>query len=373
MGKFPKPGKGSDKGKGKKRRDDEEDGYEDDDAELPSTSGRERDDDDDGERAKRKGGTIGQQTSFIKNKLKRSELYQKLKHQKEKTKAKERRKKQKEAAKAEEMGLEPPPKPVQHTLDNTREADDTMVEPDDEEIMADENDDEFAAHFANARPPKVLLTTCYKPSKIMYTFLSEMLEVLPCAEYYKRNGFPLKKIVKFAANREYTDLLVFNEDRKQINGLLMVHLPDGPTAHFRLSNLKLGADIKGHGRATHHKPELILNHFDTRLGHRMGRFFASLFPQDPQFRGRRVVTFHNQRDYIFVRHHRYIFEEKEKRDAAAKEGGKKKAVIARLQELGPRFTLKLQSLQKGTFDSKNGEFEWLPKKENKTSRRRFFL
>lgn len=29
-------------------------------------------------------------------------------------------------------------------------------------------------------------------------------------------------------------------------------------------------------------------------------------------------------------------------------------VQARLQELGPRFTLKLESLQKGTFDSKHG-------------------
>ncbi|PNH09951.1 DIS3-like exonuclease 1 [Tetrabaena socialis] len=75
-------------------------------------------------------------------------------------------------------------------------------------------------------------------------------------------------------------------------------------------------------------------------------------------------------------HHRYVFEEKEARDPEAKgkdAGKKKKAVVARLQELGPRFTLKLLSLQKGTFDSKNGEFEWLPKKENKTSRRRFFL
>lgn len=32
-----------------------------------------------------------------------------------------------------------------------------------------------AEHFARARPPKVLLTTCYKPTKLMYTFLSEML------------------------------------------------------------------------------------------------------------------------------------------------------------------------------------------------------
>ncbi len=34
---------------------------------------------------------------------------------------------------------------------------------------------------------------------------------------------------------------------------------------------------------------------------------------------------------------------------------------AALQELGPRFTLKLRSLQKGTFDSKYGEYEWVLK------------
>ena len=31
------------------------------------------------------------------------------------------------------------------------------------------------------------------------------------------------------------------------------------------------------------------------------------------------------------------------------------------QECGPRFTLKLQSLQHGTFDSKKGEYEWVHK------------
>ena len=45
-----------------------------------------------------------------------------------------------------------------------------------------------------------------------------------------------------------------------------------------------------------------------------------------------------------------------------------------LQELGPRFTLKLLSVQKGTFDSKTGEFEWLHKRgEMDTSRRKFHL
>ena len=30
-----------------------------------------------------------------------------------------------------------------------------------------------------------------------------------------------------------------------------------------------------------------------------------------------------------------------------------------LQELGPRFTLRPRYLQKGTFDSKNGEYYWM--------------
>ena len=60
------------------------------------------------------------------------------------------------------------------------------------------------------------------------------------------------------------------------------------------------------GEPTSHMPEVILNNFNTRLGLSVGRLLASLFPHDPQFHGRRVVTFHNQRDYIFFRHHRCV-------------------------------------------------------------------
>lgn len=49
---------------------------------------------------------------------------------------------------------------------------------------------------------------------------------------------------------------------------------------------------------------------------------------------------------------------------------------ARLKELGPRFTLKLRSLQKGTFDSKYGQYEWIKdgrRHSMETSRRKFDL
>ncbi len=57
-------------------------------------------------------------------------------------------------------------------------------------------------------------------------------------------GYSVKKIAEYASNRGFTNLIVLNENRKEVNGLLLVHLPHGPTAHFRLSNLKLSREIK---------------------------------------------------------------------------------------------------------------------------------
>jgi len=92
---------------------------------------------------------------------------------------------------------------------------------------------------------------------------------------------------------------------------------------------------------------------------------AAMFPQVPEFTGRRIITFHNQRDFIFVRQHRYIFDP----DEDNKETGLK----PRIQELGPRFTLKLQRMQHGTFDTVEGEFEWFGHNRLYKSSKKFFL
>jgi ribosome production factor 1 len=44
-----------------------------------------------------------------------------------------------------------------------------------------------------------------------------------------------------------------------------------------------------------------------------------------------------------------------------------------MQELGPQFTLKLQWLQRGTFDTQFGDYEWKFSQALATSRRKFFL
>ncbi len=51
-------------------------------------------------------------------------------------------------------------------------------------------------------------------------------------------------MVKQAIANKYTDIVVINEDNRVPNGLLVTHLPEGPTALFKLSNVKITKDIK---------------------------------------------------------------------------------------------------------------------------------
>uniref|UniRef100_A0A8C5R1P5 Ribosome production factor 1 n=1 Tax=Leptobrachium leishanense TaxID=445787 RepID=A0A8C5R1P5_9ANUR len=283
--------------------------------------------------------------SEIKNKQRHHYMFLKLKQdrRREKLALKKKRKKERVA-----LGDKAPPKPVPKTIENQREHDETT------------ETDEFAPYFNKQTTPKILITTSDRPRGRTVKFTEQLSSIIPNSQVYYRRGLALKKIIPQCIARDFTDLIVLNEDRKVPNGLILSHLPDGPTAHFKMSNVRLRKEMKRKGKdPTEHQPEVILNNFTTRLGHSIGRMFASLVPHEPQFTGRQVATFHNQWDYIFFRFHRYLFKS-EKRVG--------------IQELGPRFTLKLRSLQKGTFDSKYGEYEWVHKRhEMDTSRRKFHL
>ncbi|XP_056388527.1 ribosome production factor 1 [Hyla sarda] len=293
--------------------------------------------------------------SEIKNKQRRHFMFLKYKLEKRKEKLALRKKRKKERA---ALGDKAPPKAVPKTIENQRVHDETTVDPEDEEVAYDEATDEFAPYFNKQMTPKILITTSDRPRGRSVRFTEQLSSIIPNSHVYYRRGLALKKIIPQCIAKDFTDLIIINEDRKVPNGLVLCHLPNGPTAHFKLSNARLRKEIKRKGKEpTEHKPEVILNNFSTRLGHSIGRMFASLFPHDPQFIGRQVATFHNQRDYIFFRYHRYIFKS-EKRVG--------------MQELGPRFTLKLRSLQKGTFDSKHGEYEWVHKRHEMDSNRRKF-
>jgi len=241
---------------------------------------------------------------------------------------------------------------VPRTLDNMREFDPTILTGDpsksnqlqEEELAHDLASDPFASYFNTVEnptsPPKVLITTSPQASKATYDFCDELLGVFPGAEFRRRTkgkGFELGRIAGWAADRGYKHMCVVNEDMKKPSAHLHVvwtcrltHLvrchytnlsPRWPFCllqvdihrtyetnicmTFSLQSTKCMLNFaQGHGRATAHYPELVLNGFVTRLGHTIGRMFQTAFPQLPEFQGRQVVTFHNQRDFIFFRRHR---------------------------------------------------------------------
>jgi ribosome production factor 1 len=254
-----------------------------------------------------------------------------------------------------------------HTIESLREADQTTVTnldaSDNEETRKELELDEFSEYFNKSYEPKVLITYSDNPCSRTRGFGKELTQIIPNSLATTRHRSSVKKICESAVREEYTDVVILNEDRKKVNGLLLIHLPNGPTAHFKVSNVKLTKDLKRSlNDFTSHRPEVILTNFNTRLGLTIGRMLGAIFHYEPQFRGRRSVTFHNQRDYIFFRHHRYEFDKNGKR--------------VKLLELGPRFTLKLRSLQQGLFDSKTGDYEWMltnKRHQMEGSRRRFFL
>ncbi|KAK7062065.1 Brix domain-containing protein [Favolaschia claudopus] len=305
--------------------------------------------------------------STIKNKIKREDVNRKQK------KAKGQQKLQKRLEQAKVEANDPAAKKkrlaenVPRTLDNTREFDPSFLTADpaqvsstqQEETAQDIASDPFASYFSSTDdpsiPPKVLITTSPKATKATYDFCDELVGIFPGAEFIRRKkgkGFEVGRIAGWAAGRGYKHMCVVNEDSKKPSALIffsycynllqlcspaadaitLIHLPNGPTAYFKLTSVQLTKDIYGHARATPHDPELILNNFVTRLGHAVGRMFQTLFPPLPEFQGRQVVTLHNQRDFLFFRRHRYAFRSTEK---------------VALQEIGPRFTLKLRSLRKG--------------------------
>ncbi|KAJ1731583.1 Ribosome production factor 1 [Coemansia biformis] len=297
-------------------------------------------------------------SSDVKNKVKREQLLAKQRLEKGKAQRQRRKELKKEEAANPELREARLRENVPATQENTREFDEAVVAAADEEVAQEEEDDEFAQYF-NGQAPKVLITTTPNAGRHTVSFVKELVSVIPNIEYVKRGKkFELQQIIQFCKGREYTDLIVVTEDHKEPTHLTLIHLPEGPTAHFRLTRIKGGKEILGHARATSHHPELILNRFSTRMGHTIGRMFAALFPQVPEFQGRQAATFHNQRDYIFFRRHRYVFKNSKRVD---------------LQEIGPRFTLKLRWLQKGLYDPANGEYEWIYKADLETSRRRVFL
>ncbi|KAI4951228.1 hypothetical protein J4E91_003935 [Alternaria rosae] len=164
--------------------------------------------------------------------------------------------------------------------------------------------------------PQILITTSINST--LHKEAEILTSLFPNSTYIRRtqhvhaHKYSVKEIAGFASARGYTALVILMqaEHEKKPDGLDIVTLPDGPHFHFSLTNWVEGKKLPRHANDTGHYPELILNQFKTPLGILTAHLFQNMFPAKPELEGRQVLTLHNQRDYIFVRRHRYVFRDK---------------------------------------------------------------
>ncbi|KAI0542377.1 anticodon-binding protein [Xylaria digitata] len=246
----------------------------------------------------------------------------------------------------------------------------------------------FPSLFSDdSRPqePKILITTGLDST--LHHVARTFEGIIPNSKYVRRSAhkyghkYSVREISKFAKNRGFSSLLVIREDNKNPTGLDIIDLASGVTFLFSISSWVEGRKLPGHGNATNHYPEILLNNFSTPLGLVTAKVLQSLFPSTPELGGRQCVVFHNSRDYIFFRRHRYLIREKRATEksvvgADGKEMQGVENIRAGLQELGPRFTLKLRRIYKGvgragSDPSDPTHWHWQAKMEK--NRKRFNL
>ena len=90
---------------------------------------------------------------------------------------------------AEALGDKAPPKQIPRTIENTREADVTTVDQEDEEVTYDITHDEYESYFSKTYEPKILITSSDNPHTVRQNKFSLIfscdLMVLGCLYFRK--------------------------------------------------------------------------------------------------------------------------------------------------------------------------------------------
>jgi len=284
----------------------------------------------------------------------------------------------------------------------------------------------FDSEYARlgVRDPKVFVTTSRQASSRLKQFARELqqyvlcasssadaLETIAAAQRLNRGNHVLRELVAAARANDATDLVILHEHRGDPTGMVVSHLPYGPTAFFGLFNVVLRHDVElaAAGRTAgvplQTRPHIICDGFTTPLGERVSTILKALFPpftppaasgatSSPDD-GKRVVTLANRDDYISFRHHAYVIRQRAKRTAEGdgEEGDDKKdeensddeeasattksehgRKVVEMTEIGPRFELRPYQIVLGTIDNlKTSDVEWALASYTNTAKKRRVL
>ena len=154
--------------------------------------------------------------------------------------------------------------------------------------------------------PKVVITTSRHPSQRLTQFQKEFNLLVPNSLRFNRGAYKLKEQVEMAERKEVTDFILQHEHRGEPDGMIISHLPLGPTIYLGVSNVVLRHDLQTKADTMSEAyPHLIFDNFSKPLGERIQKILTSLFPV-PKMGSKRVISFGNKKDIISFRYHFYF-------------------------------------------------------------------
>lgn len=218
-------------------------------------------------------------------------------------------------------------------------------------------DDEYAN--TTDSPPKIVVTTSRAPSSRLSQFAKELRLIFPNAQRLNRGSLVISQLVSSCRANAFTDLVIVHENRGEPDGLIVSHLPFGPTAYFNLRHCVMRHDVAEGTplpNMSEAYPHLIFHSFNSQLGMRVVQILKHLFPV-PKQDSKRVLTFANFEDTVSFRHHTYVKDGRSKDDVE-------------LTEAGPRFEMMLYQLRLGTIDQDEADNEWVLRPHMRTAKRR---
>lgn len=207
-------------------------------------------------------------------------------------------------------------------------------------------DDEYVN--LGVEEPKILLTTSRDPSSRLTQFLKEMRLLLPNAQRVNRGAYIMKDIMELSRKNGVTDVVILHEHRGKPDGMIVCHLPQGPTAYFGLSDVVLRHDLaQSPPNMSEVKPHLVFDGFSGRIGRRTMTVLQALFPPAAPL-AERVVSFVNKGDdLVHFRNHTFT-------RSVQKDGTNDAQIV----EIGPRFSMRLYRLEQGTLEMPDVKVEW---------------
>ena len=80
--------------------------------------------------------------------------------------------------------------------------------------------------------PKIMLTSSRKPSQRLIQFQKEINLMFPNAVRFNRGAYKIKDLVNVSEKKGFTDIVLVHEHRGEPDGLIICHMPIGPTIYF---------------------------------------------------------------------------------------------------------------------------------------------